>query len=77
MILVSRTSTTGALILLGVVSGQLLRNITVDDNNPAIKYTGTWITGTTKEADSYGGGHRSTKQENAYATFHFTGIWFI
>jgi hypothetical protein len=77
MLLPNFVAIVGAFMLLGVVSGQLLRNITVDDKDPAITYTGTWNTGT-KEADSYGGGHRSTSRVGAYATYNFTGsILFI
>jgi hypothetical protein len=65
-----------ALIALGVVNGQYLRNITVDDTDPAITYRGstTWNNGT-GETDSYGGGHRSSTEAGASATFTFTGKW--
>ena len=59
--------------LLGVVSGQVLRNITVDDTDPAITYMGPWGIGS-GDSDSYGGAHRWANQSGAYATFSFTGI---
>lgn len=62
-----------ALILLDSVNGVLLHNITVGDSDPSITYTGAWNDGT-GEPDSYGGGHRSSTQTGAYATFTFTGI---
>jgi len=58
--------------LLGVVNGQVLRNITVDDNDPAIIYTGSWGLGS-GDSDSYGDAHRWANQSGAYATFSFTG----
>jgi len=59
--------------LLGVVNGQVLRNITVDDTDPAITYTGFWGIGS-GDSDSYGDSHRWANESGVYATFVFTGI---
>jgi len=62
-----------ALILLSVgVSGQLLRNITIDDMDPAITYTGSWTVDPPQSGPYQGGLHWSI-QSGAYATFKFTG----
>jgi hypothetical protein len=74
MILPTFASFSRALILLSVgVSGQLLRNITIDDMDPAIAYTGPW-TVDPPDLGFYQGGHHWSSQSGAYATFSFTGI---
>ena len=74
MILPTFASFVRALILLSVgVSGQLLRNITIDDTDLAIEYTGPWIVDP-PYSGFYQGGHHWSDQSGAYATFTFTGI---
>ena len=62
-------------ILLGVVSGQTLRNVTLDDLDPAIRYVGTWHVDINQPA-FFGNGHSWSDQVNSYAVFTFTGILF-
>jgi len=77
MILPTFASFARALILLSIgVSGQSLRNITIDDTDPAIKYTGRWSVGP-PELGFYQDGHHWANELGAYATFSFTGIWSI
>lgn len=73
MIFSTLASFVRALVLLSVVNGQLLHNITIDDTDPAITYTGLW----TIDPPDYGfyqGGHHWSSRSGAYATFTFTGI---
>jgi len=74
MILPTLASFARALILLSVgVGGQLLHNITIDDTDPTISYTGPWQVDLPEPA-FYQGGHHWSSQSGAYATFTFTGI---
>ena len=63
--------------LIIVVNGQSLRNITVDDTDPAITYVGNWrnTDGRDSTYASYGGSHQYTTDVGASATFTFTGTY--
>ena len=66
-------SIASALVFLGVVNGQFLRNITVDDQDISmITYSGAWYT--SQDTDSFAHRHAYTSSSGAYATFKFTGI---
>jgi hypothetical protein len=50
------------------------RNVTVDDTDSAIKYSGNgWIVSTGFNGLNFGGFHHLSDQKNAVATFTFTG----
>ncbi|KDQ20879.1 hypothetical protein BOTBODRAFT_169586 [Botryobasidium botryosum FD-172 SS1] len=52
-----------------------LRNITIDDNDPKIVYTGAWEPGSLHPSvQDYGGGHATSSDPNARASFTFTGV---
>jgi hypothetical protein len=51
---------------------QTPQNITIDDNNPAIIYTGNWNTSDPSNLD-YGGSHKLTDDNVSNAKFQFTG----
>lgn len=55
------------------VLGQVLQNKTVDDNDPAIRYTGQWTKSEVVIPLDNGGIHMYTQDPNARATFEFTG----
>ena len=73
--LASLASASIVLILLGVANGQSLRNITVDDTDPAITYlpVGYWVSGTWATY-YYGSEAQWSTVAGATATFTFTGI---
>ncbi|KAG8832333.1 hypothetical protein FRB91_007636 [Serendipita sp. 411] len=60
-------------LLLQVLSSGVYaaRNVTVDDADPSIKYTGAWLT--TARSDRYMNTTHYTKTKGSYATFSFTG----
>jgi len=73
MILPTFASFARALILLSIgVGGQSMRNITIDDIDPAIKYTGPWTRA--PDLGYYQDGHHWADNIGAYAIFTFTGI---
>ena len=51
-----------------------LRNITLDDDNPAIRYYGDWFK-TPHDPLNFGGHHMVTANSDAYATLSFTGMF--
>ncbi len=57
------------------VFGQLLQNRTIDDNDPAIRYSGDWSKSNFITLNE-GGYHMLTRDPNARATFEFTGKYF-
>lgn len=54
------------------VFGQQLYNVTVDDNDPTIQYSGDWKLSLKNELDE-GWYHMLTQDPNAEAVFKFTG----
>ncbi len=54
------------------VFGQVLQNRTIDDNDPAIRYSGDWNRSNFITLNE-GGYHMLTGDPNARATFEFTG----
>ncbi|KAF9445838.1 hypothetical protein P691DRAFT_244559 [Macrolepiota fuliginosa MF-IS2] len=55
------------------VFGQELSNVTIDDNNSAIRYIGNWNLSAWNVLDE-GGYHMLTDDPNAVAIFEFTGV---
>jgi len=54
-----------------------MRNITIDDTDPSIVYSGTWdSTSDTQNPLAYDGAHHVSFGANATATWHFTGVAF-
>jgi len=66
-------SIASALIFLGLVNGQFLRNITVDDQDISmITYSGGWYSAA--NSDAFARRYVYASSSSAYAIFKFTGI---
>ncbi|KAG8757327.1 hypothetical protein FRC14_002149 [Serendipita sp. 396] len=61
------------MVILRVLSGGVYaaHNVTVDDADPSITYTGTWLT--TDRTERYMSTSHFTRVQGSYATFSFTG----
>ncbi len=55
-----------------IVGAVAQRNITVDDTDPLITYTGTWSLSSPSELDQ-GGAHHLAEDDASSASFTFTG----
>jgi hypothetical protein len=49
-------------------------NVTIDDSDSSIQYTGGWGLNSESNEDDYGGFHHVTSDRSAYATLSFTGV---
>lgn len=54
------------------LSARCLQNVTLDDNDSQIQYSGDWGRSTSTDLD-YGGSHVLTSNTSAEAVFQFTG----
>ncbi|KAJ7258603.1 hypothetical protein C8J57DRAFT_1234200 [Mycena rebaudengoi] len=63
-----------ATLILGNYPVLAQRNITVDDTDPAVSYTGSWDNNTNEEGTFYGGTHMAAWAATDTATFRFTGV---
>lgn len=63
------------LVLFDFTTAQILTNITVDDTDPSISYSGAWEPSSTHVSRlDIGGTHTLSEDANGFATFTFTGM---
>ncbi|KIM22805.1 hypothetical protein M408DRAFT_332748 [Serendipita vermifera MAFF 305830] len=61
------------LVILPCVASQMLTNITIDDSDPMISYSGSWSTQYNSDI-AYGGSYHSSNDSSASATLTFDGV---
>lgn len=63
------------LIFLGIAALSFAdRNVTVDDNDAAVRYSNGWSLSLQSHPLNFGGFHHLTNSKDARATFTFTGV---